>query len=519
MVNGVSYNAANQLLGMTFNGIGETRSYNVLNQLTNVHAGSGLNLTYNYPTGADNGKISSMYNAVSGETVTYTYDSLNRIATAGGSGWGEAYTFDGFGNLTAKTVTAGSGPSMSVPVDPTHNQIEGLGGYDANGNTFTASAAYDVENHIYALVGESPYTSYSYDAQNKRVFTYTSGSMDTYGNPINYLVVLYSVSGQKLGTYQISTCDTSMLCSLLKTSDQYFGGRRLASMDQLGSVGTYYPWGEAKGTTNPQDAWSYATYWRDSVTGLDYANNRYYSNAYGRFMTPDPYHGTSGGGPGNPRDPQSWNRYAYTSGDPVNRLDPTGLLWEDVCDFDGFDASCGGGDGDEGGQDGGGGGADPLRCWFGIPVPLKALWQYLTPADQPAGYYFVLPVTLPFGATGGDGSYTWAITQYISELVTVTTSVGRRFIDRITIGIETTANQADNVNGPSAYFYDQPGIDPGNRGTGIISANFFFTDFVTVSSGGQTVDCPAVEWEAGETIILKNGKVIGASGSAHLVSP
>ncbi len=106
VVNGVSYNAANQLLGMTFNGVGETRSYNVLNQLTNVHAGSGLNLTYNYPTGTDNGKISSMYNAVSGETVTYSYDSLNRIATAGGSGWGEAYTFDGFGNLTAKTVNS-----------------------------------------------------------------------------------------------------------------------------------------------------------------------------------------------------------------------------------------------------------------------------------------------------------------------------------------------------------------------------------------------------------------------------
>ena len=59
-------------------------------------------------------------------------------------------------------------------------------------------------------------------------------------------------------------------------------------MDQLASSGSYYPWGEAKGTTNPQDTWSYAMYWRDSVTGLDYANNRYYNNAYGRFMTPDP---------------------------------------------------------------------------------------------------------------------------------------------------------------------------------------------------------------------------------------
>ena len=79
------------------------------------------------------------------------------------------------------------------------------------------------------------------------------------------------------------------------SSDQYFGGRRLAIMDQLGSVvenaGSqvqgYYPWGEPKGTVNPQDTWNFATYWADSFTGLDYANNRYYSNAYGRFMTPD----------------------------------------------------------------------------------------------------------------------------------------------------------------------------------------------------------------------------------------
>ncbi len=84
----------------------------------------------------------------------------------------------------------------------------------------------------------------------------------------------------------------------LSSSDQYFGGRRLAAMDQLGSVGTYYPWGEVKGSTNPQDIWSYATYWRDSFSGLDYANNRYYSNIGGRFMTPDPY--TNSGRPERP---------------------------------------------------------------------------------------------------------------------------------------------------------------------------------------------------------------------------
>ena len=56
---------------------------------------------------------------------------------------------------------------------------------------------------------------------------------------------------------------------------------------------------------------------------------RYYSNAYGRFMTPDPYQASGG-----PSDPQSWNRYAYTGGDPVNRMDPSGTMWCDPEDID-----------------------------------------------------------------------------------------------------------------------------------------------------------------------------------------
>jgi len=36
-------------------------------------------------------------------------------------------------------------------------------------------------------------------------------------------------------------------------------------------------------------------------------------------MTPDPYSNS-----GRLNDPQSWNRYAYTRGDAVNRFDPKG---------------------------------------------------------------------------------------------------------------------------------------------------------------------------------------------------
>src|ERR1035438_385538 len=48
---------------------GETRSYNSLKQLTNISAGGGflgnrVNVTYNYPTSSNNGKISSQTDGV-----------------------------------------------------------------------------------------------------------------------------------------------------------------------------------------------------------------------------------------------------------------------------------------------------------------------------------------------------------------------------------------------------------------------------------------------------------------------
>jgi hypothetical protein len=56
-------------------------------------------------------------------------------------------------------------------------------------------------------------------------------------------------------------------------------------------------------------------------------------------MTPDPYQGNSGG-PGDVNNPQSWNRYAYAIGDPVNGNDPIGLFTEGTeDDGSGYDDS------------------------------------------------------------------------------------------------------------------------------------------------------------------------------------
>jgi RHS repeat-associated protein len=59
---------------------------------------------------------------------------------------------------------------------------------------------------------------------------------------------------------------------------------------------------------------------RDDETTLDYFLARYYSGTQGRFGSPDP--GNAGANPG---DPQSWNGYAYVSGNPLTYTDPSGL--------------------------------------------------------------------------------------------------------------------------------------------------------------------------------------------------
>lgn len=113
----------------------------------------------------------------------------------------------------------------------------------------------------------------------------------------------------------------------------WFSGRMIGSgaksmvTDRLGSVvksGTeslsYYPYGEQRTGNANADREKFATYSRDAVSGLDYAQNRYYSSQFGRFTTADPY--TMNGGSQNP---QVWNRYSYVEDDPANLLDPKGL--------------------------------------------------------------------------------------------------------------------------------------------------------------------------------------------------
>jgi len=244
------------------------------------------------------------------------------------------YNYDGFGNLTAITGTQAN----SWSYDPATNH----GPYsDANGNGMSAASGgaytYDVENRIIATGAANGSYTYGYAPGNKRLwranFHYDSNFQQQM--PTTDEITFWSPRGQKLATYQLgiqwttssadgTACVTSFYATQTATN-YYFGGKRIKNApgnvfsDRLGSIGKYYPYGTDRSGT-PSSGEKFTGYNQDSETGLDYAVNRYQQPGSGRFLTPDPY--MASGGPG---DPGSWNRYAYTRGDPVNRFDPRGL--------------------------------------------------------------------------------------------------------------------------------------------------------------------------------------------------
>lgn len=79
---------------------------------------------------------------------------------------------------------------------------------------------------------------------------------------------------------------------------------------------------ESNGYSGDSVRQKFGAYERDSVTGLDFVQARYYSSVQGRFTSVDPLISS-----GRPSSPQSWNRYSYVGNHPLELTDPTGLIW------------------------------------------------------------------------------------------------------------------------------------------------------------------------------------------------
>jgi RHS repeat-associated protein len=254
-------------------------------------------------------------------------------ANTGTYSWGENYSIDAWGNLQISPMGGKAHGGNFTLTGNSQNRSTGLS-YDAAGNLMSylsATYTYDQENRLSSTAG----MSYTYDGNGERVLksnTSTGAAVKRY----------WSMGGNTLAEGDGS--------GNLTAENIYFGGNRIARIDlpantvhyylsdHLGSTSVvasaagaieeesdYSPFGTEMIVTGPGvNELKFTGKRRDTESQLDYFGARYYSNAYGRFLTPDwaahavavPY--------ANFSNPQSLNLYSYTKNNPTTFGDPDG---------------------------------------------------------------------------------------------------------------------------------------------------------------------------------------------------
>ncbi len=275
-------------------------------------------------------------------TSTYLYDAVSRLTTAsvknGVTGGGSTVTqnavFDHAGNITSLST---GGAAVSKDTTLGTNRLNAAT-YDSmgsmtswNGNYYT----YDKLGMAWKVTASGVDYYHVYTADDERVWTYQPGAPSRW--------TLRDLDGKVLREFKNNAGSWSF-----ERDYVYRGSTPLAAItpsethhlhpDHLGSprlitgplgayraYHAYLPFGsEATAFNQDTERMKFTGHERDlgiatSVADdLDYMHARFYNPQNGRFNSFDPIGG-------NPRVPQSWNRYSYVLGNPMKFIDPTGM--------------------------------------------------------------------------------------------------------------------------------------------------------------------------------------------------
>ncbi len=301
-----SYDSASRLTGITNpNGTVSVYAYDKsdrLTALTNRKSSYDVISTYSYAMDAVGNPTSvnltePLLRSVSNQNITYTYDSENRLTSAGGVSYG----YDSNGNLTSR----GSSDNFSYDYRDKLSQsfISGV----------TTQYKYDGAGNRLAKIGGGTTKRYVLDINNElsNVIAETDGS----GN-----ITAYYVYG--LG----------LLSKVLPDGTAFYyhydsRGSTIALTDADGNITDAYaydPFGKVVNSTGTTpNPFRYVGRYglMDEGNGLTYVRARYYMPELGRFITKDPLTGED-------RDGQSLHRYVYAINNPVRLVDVSGLSGE-----------------------------------------------------------------------------------------------------------------------------------------------------------------------------------------------
>ncbi len=296
----------------------------------------------------------------------YAYDALNRLQSVGEYQWGaqnvftQSYDYDRWGNRTINQSSSANINKQLFTVNTANNRLgvpsgqSGQMNYDVSGNLTTdtysradTTRTYDGDDRLVANTDTSNQMSrYTYDAVGRRVRRNVN-NQETWQ--------VYGIGAELLAEYTANAAATSV-----QKEYGYRGGGLLVTatsgadiewlvddplstprmiVDKTGTLaGTkrhdYLPFGEeifagtggrttAQGYIGDNVRQKYTRFERDTETSLDFAEARYFSSNQGRFISLDPASSSM-----RPIDPQSFNRYSYVGNNPVNRIDPSGLDWQ-----------------------------------------------------------------------------------------------------------------------------------------------------------------------------------------------
>ncbi len=325
-------------------------SYNVSGQITNVTLGSGDTVTNGFDTNTGrqnlyseaingstisgslnwnpNGTLNSLtiadpFNATDAQTCNYTYDDLARLTTANcGTPWSQTFSYDAFGNLSK------SGSSPWTP------------GYSSSTNRYTlAGTSYDANGNLL----NDTFHTYTWNVENRPVtvdaiaLTYDAfGRIVEKNNGGVYSQYLYDVSGNKFATMNGQSLSIGLVPlpgGIQAVFDPANSGYRIP--DWLGSVRfasksnrtyssslAFAPFGErySSGGSAPSN-YTFTGMINGSVTDEYDFPARSLQTTQGRWISPDP----AGLDAVDPTNPQTWNRYAYVTNNPLLFTDPDGM--------------------------------------------------------------------------------------------------------------------------------------------------------------------------------------------------
>lgn len=342
------------------NGVTESWTFNNRLQAQTMQASKGgllLGLTFGYGTANNNGNVLTQTIQVGSQKTylqTYSYDDLNRLTrvdeatqAGGGNSWWMSFDYGRYGNrwvsgasngvaLHAATATAQS------QYDESKNQlIKQSNGQNLPGNAHDAAGnlqnhpelgvmIFDGQNRLVRHTASGGVVNMFYDAEGRRVKkTSPNGTVHYIYGPGGKLWAEDGGAGWPgTATRRFLTSDTLGSTRLVTDStgvvkerrDYHPFGEEIPASTVFGSRNNVTDGGVTTYNEAPLVNQRFTGKERDAETGLDYFEARYMASVQGRFTSPDPLLES-----GNPKNPQSWNRYAYTFNNPFRFVDPNGL--------------------------------------------------------------------------------------------------------------------------------------------------------------------------------------------------